>query len=84
MKRLKALQYLPHLLYLHGKALLRRKHLPHLRRKLQPLPHRIMQLRLRRNKPWQRIWKLSAWTPTPLPGNCAAPAKELMIYRETG
>lgn len=78
MKRLKALQYLPHLLYLHGKALLRRKRLP-------PL-HRKMQLRLRRNKPWHRIriWKLPVRPATPLPGICAAPAKELMIYRETG
>ena len=86
MKRLKALQYLPHLLYLHGKALLRRKRLPPLHRKMQLLPHRIMQLRLRRNKPWHRIriWKLPVRPATPLPGNCAAPAKELMIYRETG
>ena len=86
MKRLKALQYLPHLLYLHGKALLCRKRLPPLHRKLQLLPHRIMQLRLRRNKPWHRIkiWKLPARTSTSLQGNCAVPAKELMIYRETG
>ena len=92
LQHLQPRQFLPHP---HRKSLLCMKQLPHqLHRKMQLLPHRkmqlhphrIMQLRLRRNKPWHRIriWKLPARTSTSLQGNCAVPAKELMIYRETG